>query len=47
MSCPLKAIGAVWSCEEIAFLKENWSELTASDIANKLQRTVTAVKVKA
>lgn len=41
------SIKSNWSCEEIFFLKENWSELTASDIANKLQRTVTAVKVKA
>ena len=36
-----------WTSEEIDFLKENYETTSKVDIANKLNRTPTAIKVKA
>ena len=36
-----------WTSEEIDFLKENYETMSKVDIANKLNRTPTAIKVKA
>ncbi len=38
--------GNPWSEEELAFLKENYGELTQREIAQRLGRTVPAVKAK-
>ena len=36
-----------WNYKEICFLKDNWGDMQLVNIANKLNRTIDAVKIKA